>query len=96
MIELTINNVYHNELDGKPDEIEEYIKDYVQSVSLDDVIVSWEDTNSPIIVYFESESISIENYKIVVRECLRGFSGMVGGVDIDKSINDDNILIGYK
>lgn len=96
MIELKINNVYHNELDKKPNDIEKYIKEYIRIGNVEDLNVMWGDTNSSIFVYLDGSSKSLKNYKQIVRDAVNGFSSMVGGVDADKTTRDDNIRIGRK
>lgn len=100
MIELKIHDVIHNEIDEKPSNIEDYIEEYILTTgmckSVKNVRVAWGNTNSPIFVYLDENSTSLENYKVIARYAVRGFSAKVRGVNVDRSINDRNIRIGMK
>ena len=98
MIELKIHDVLHNELKEKPESPEEYVKGYIQSGDVKDVRIQWGNSNSPLFIYLDgNNNRTIRDYKMIAREGLSGFNALVGvSIDIEKTMNDNNIRIGQK
>ena len=97
MLQIKIHNVLHDERDSTPSNIETVIAEWIESshrnVEVEDVRVAWGHTNSPIILKIKNSDLRLDAIHSVVREAVKGFGTRVDGVDVDKCVNDRNIIM---
>jgi hypothetical protein len=92
-IQIKIHNVRHEKSKYDKSRAEEYISDYIIGADVVDVRIASGPKNSPLFITVDADSVSVNRSKDISRQALRGFSQFVNGIDIRKSISDDNILV---
>lgn len=93
---IKIHNVMHNE---KPESIDKSkISNSLESSltrkkGINNIRIAWGYQNSPIFIYLsEDYNISLSTAKRFSRFVVKDFSRHVAGVNVDKTVRDDNIL----
>jgi hypothetical protein len=92
-VKIKVHDVIHDRHDGyDAEEALNYIESWV-TVDVENIRIASGPRNSPLFVTVDMNSISLKNVKKVARQVVKGFSRYVDGVDVDKTIRDDNILV---
>lgn len=89
---VKIHDVLHNSNDYNPSEVAEYIVRHSDD-SIKSVRVAKGDSNSPIFIHIDANTLNLRTIKNLAREAVRLFSYQVEGVNIGHTIKDKNIKI---
>lgn len=97
MMEIKIHDVLHERTDSTPTRVEKRMqkslnKDY-KSYNVSDVRIAWGDKNSPIFIQIDGKGVELSEIQSIAREALRIFDTFVDGIDIDKTVREDNIRV---
>lgn len=94
-IKIKVHNVFHDEEDFSTNEVEEYLMQMKLDDRVDDVRISKGNQNSPLFITLTEDvnTITMENTKKIVKDILRNFSYQVSGVNVDRTVRGDNIMI---
>lgn len=93
LLQIKVHDVLHDECDYNPSDAEDYIEDAITSVSVKNVRVAPGHTNSPLFVTVNRASMTLDDIKTVARKAVNWFTEFVDGIDVERTIRDDNIRI---
>ncbi len=96
-IEVKLHDVLH---DPRPDnphlsmsDIETRLEQHPPSTAITDVQILTGHRNSPILITLEATTLTFDRIKRAAEQVVRKFAEYHNGVDIDKTVRDDNIRI---
>jgi len=91
---IKVHDVLHEQSNYNPSDVEDYIMRFTTYDVVSDVRIAPGDTNSPIFITLESDSVlSNQTIKRIARSIVSGFSHKVDGVDVEKTVRDLNIMV---
>jgi hypothetical protein len=92
-VQIKIHDVIHDDVEYDVGRAEEYIESWIGGVGDVDVRVASGAMNSPIFVTVDSRSLSMDEAKSIAQDAVRAFSELVDGVNVEKTIREQNIRI---
>lgn len=94
-ITIKVHNVIHDTEEFSAGDVEDRMLNAALDDRIDDVRISKGRGNSPLYITMSEDvdTMSIDSAKKIARQLLRAFNWEVDGIDVDRSVRDDNIMI---
>lgn len=96
-IEVKIHDVLHDPRSDNPrrsmSDIETRLEQYTRSTAITDVQILTGHRNSPILITLDAATLTFARIKRAAEQVVRKFADYLEGVDVDKTIRDDNLRI---